>query len=85
MTQSKSKRFPLLSAHSGFTDDSVMTIAVAEALMPELMKKQRRMSSSTAWLFDDLETTRKIARWIAEVTHNHPEGIKGAEAVALAR
>jgi len=32
----------------------------------------------------DIETTRKIARWTAEVTHNHPEGIKGAEAIASA-
>ena len=29
----KAKEFPLFSKHSEFTDDSVMTIAVAEALM----------------------------------------------------
>ena len=40
--------------------------------------------SSVGWMFDDLETTRKMARISAEVTHNHPEGIKGAEAVASA-
>ena len=40
--------------------------------------------SSVAWLFDDLETVRKMARLSAEVTHNHPEGIKGAEATAAA-
>ena len=28
--------------------------------------------------------TREVARWTAEVTHNHPEGIKGAEATASA-
>ena len=36
------------------------------------------------WLFDTLEETRKYARLSAEVTHNHPEGIKGAEAAASA-
>ena len=40
--------------------------------------------SSAAWLFDDLETVRKMARLSAEVTHNHPEGIKGAESTAAA-
>ena len=38
--------------------------------------------SSVGWLFDTLEKTREVARWSAEVTHNHPEGIKGAESVA---
>ena len=38
--------------------------------------------SSVGWLFDSLERTREVARWSAEVTHNHPEGIKGAEAIA---
>lgn len=40
--------------------------------------------SATGWLFNDLETTRHMARLTAEVTHNHPEGIKGAEATASA-
>jgi ADP-ribosylglycohydrolase len=40
--------------------------------------------SAVGWLYDDLETARKIARWTAEVTHNHPEGVKGAEAIAAA-
>ena len=40
--------------------------------------------SSVAWLFDDLDTVRKMARLSAEVTHNHPEGIKGAESTAAA-
>lgn len=38
--------------------------------------------SSVGWLFSSLERTREVARWSAEVTHNHPEGIKGAESVA---
>ena len=38
--------------------------------------------SAVGWLYDSLERTREVARWTAEVTHNHPEGIKGAESVA---
>ena len=38
--------------------------------------------SSAGWLFETLERTREVARWTAEVSHNHPEGIKGAESVA---
>lgn len=38
--------------------------------------------SSVGWLFDSMERTRQVARWSAEITHNHPEGIKGAEAEA---
>jgi ADP-ribosylglycohydrolase len=40
--------------------------------------------SSAGWLYDTLEKTRHMARLTAEVTHNHPEGIKGAEAAASA-
>jgi ADP-ribosylglycohydrolase len=38
--------------------------------------------SSVGWLFETLERTREVARWSAEVTHNHPEGVKGAESTA---
>ena len=34
------------------------------------------------WLYDSLERTREGARWTAEVSHNHPEGVKGAESTA---
>ena len=40
--------------------------------------------SSVAWLFNDIDTVRCMARLSAEVSHNHPEGIKGAEATASA-
>ena len=40
--------------------------------------------SSAGWLYDSLEETRQVARWTAEVTHNHPEGVKGAESTAAA-
>ena len=127
----KTKEFPLFCAESEFTDDTVMTIAVAEAfldmqlaeddavtrdrLVHYLQKWGRKYPhagygirfsrwlrdkdpipygsfgngsamrvSSVGWLFDDLTTVRKMARLSAEVTHDHPEGIKGAEAVACA-
>ncbi|MBE5826714.1 MAG: ADP-ribosylglycohydrolase family protein [Butyrivibrio sp.] len=40
--------------------------------------------SSVGWAFDSLERTTEVARWSAEVSHDHPEGIKGAESVASA-
>ena len=40
--------------------------------------------SSVGWLYNDLETVRRMARLSADVTHNPPEGIKGAEATASA-
>ena len=127
----KTKDFPLFSAESRFTDDSVLSVAVAEALLsvgkdadddavhqaviqamrswgrkyPEagyggrfrrwLFSSESKPKpywsfgngsamrvSSAGWLYGSLEETRRIARLTAEVTHNHPEGIKGAEATA---
>ena len=40
--------------------------------------------SAVGWLYDNLERTLEVAKATAEVTHNHPEGIKGAEATASA-
>ena len=125
----KSKDFPLFSGTSYFTDDTVMTMAVAEAFLDaprdedEIRRRLVRSMqdwghrfpgagygirfcrwlrssdpqpynsfgngsamrvSSVAWLFDNLETVRRMARLSADVTHNHPEGIKGAEATAAA-
>lgn len=40
--------------------------------------------SPTAYAVDTLEDVERLARWSAEVTHNHPEGVKGAQAVAAA-
>lgn len=127
----KSREFKLFTRESDFTDDTVMTTAVAEALMdagPDADEKTikgaviRSMKkwgkkypyagygarfihwvltddpepygsygngsgmrvSSVGWLYDSLERTREVARWTAEVSHNHPEGIKGAESVAAA-
>ena len=120
--------FPLLSRYSRPTDDSIMTLAVARALMetwgqPDdairaaLVREMRdfgarypnggyggRFSdwlaaddpqpygsfgngsamrvSPVGWLCGTMEDTLHLARLTAEVTHNHPEGIKGAQAIA---
>ena len=126
----KTKDFPLFAKGSQFTDDSVMTIAVAEALISSYGKGDDEIKAAlidsmqkwghryphagygvmfikwlitkdpqpygsfgngsamrvaaAGWLYDDIDTTRHIAALTAEVTHNHPEGIKGAEATASA-
>ena len=125
----KTKEFPLFSEKSRFTDDTVMTVAVAEALlcvprdydsigaaviysMQNWGRKYPRAGyggkfrewlkakepkpygsfgngsamrvSAVGWLYDTTELTRNVARLTAKVTHNHPEGIKGAESVASA-
>ena len=38
--------------------------------------------SPVGWLYDTLEETLRAAELTAEVSHNHPEGIKGAQAAA---
>jgi ADP-ribosylglycohydrolase len=126
----KTKDFPLFSTKSQFTDDTVMTVAVAEALLntmgqpdklikAELVRSMQRWGrkyphagyggrfrhwltaqnpkpygsygngsamrvSAAGWLYTTIKDTRHAARLTAEVTHNHPEGIKGAEATASA-
>ena len=125
----KSKDFPLLSEKSHFTDDTVMTAAVAVGLidgkgLPErtFCAVQHEMRfwgreyphagyggmfrrwlcaehpqpygsfgngsamrvAAAGWLFDTLDKTLEMAKVTAEVTHNHPEGIKGAQATAAA-
>ena len=40
--------------------------------------------SPVAWIYDTEEEVLSEAKRSAEVTHNHPEGIKGAQAIALA-
>lgn len=40
--------------------------------------------SAVGWSFDTLDETLQYARISAEISHNHPEGIKGAQAVAAA-
>ena len=130
-TSNKKKDFPLFSPYCEPTDDSVMTIAVAEVLLDlngdeeeeaikaRFIKSMKEWGhlyphagyggrfigwlsspvsepynsfgngsamrvSPCGWLYDDMDETRRMARLSAEVTHNHPEGIKGAESTAAA-
>lgn len=115
----KKKGFPLFSQASEFTDDTVLTVAIADSLLSgksyaAALKQWGRkypnagyganfyqwlMSrcsvaynswgngsamrvSPIGWGFDSLDQTLAEAQKSAEVTHNHPEGIKGAQAVA---
>jgi ADP-ribosylglycohydrolase/uncharacterized protein (DUF1810 family) len=41
-------------------------------------------ASALGWFFDTLEETERVAAISAASTHNHPEGIKGAQATAAA-
>ena len=117
--------FPLWKDTSTFSDDSVMTLAVAKWLvedathnsdylilhMQELGRKYRDRgygSNFGAWLDSDNpkpynswgngsamrvspvgivseleDTTLALAEITANVSHNHPEGVKGAQAIAF--
>ena len=50
-----------------------MTITVAEALLDARDQENENNEAAVKKLF-----TRRAAAWTAEVTHNHPEGVKGA-------
>lgn len=112
---------PLLAADAFFTDDTVLTVAVADALIgghpPVAAFKDwgRRYANSgwggrfRQWLFSDetapygsfgngaamrvspagllgrtLDEALDLARRVTEVTHDHPEGLKGAAATTHA-
>ena len=126
----KAKDFPLFSRRSDFTDDTVMTLAVAKALLSSrgqddtavkaaLVREMQQLGraypdrgygthfggwlyeddpqpyqsygngsamrvSPAAWLAKNMAETLHLARLTAEVTHDHPDGIKGAQATAAA-
>ena len=130
----KTKDFELFKPTCSFTDDTVMTIAVAKALLvtkektagmdelflkKELIKQMQKYGrqypyagygemfrswltlenpqpynsfgngsamrvSPCGYIAVTLEEALELARISAEVTHNHPEGIKGAQATAAA-
>jgi ADP-ribosylglycohydrolase len=97
----KTARFPLFSAGSRFTDDTVLTVAIADAILNKyeygvaLKHWGRRYPDAGYggkfyhWLFSpDAQAYNSwgngaAMRVSAAVTHNHPEGIKGAQATAL--
>lgn len=111
--------FPLFVNDSEFTDDTVLTVALADSILSNLnyniklseyyhlyphcsygsrfhlwaaRKEQQPYNSwgngsamrvsPVGWAYNDLETVLLKAKESAEVTHNHPEGIKGAQATA---
>jgi ADP-ribosylglycohydrolase len=120
----KSTDFQLFYGRSRFTDDSVMTLAVAKWLLEDeahtlhylvycMQELGRRYSFAgyggrfVGWLFQDnpqpydswgngsgmrvspvglyaktLDEALALAAVTASVSHNHPEGVKGAQAIA---
>ena len=125
----RAKDFELFTPECMVTDDSIMTLAVAEALMrsaPDFtdLGKQAVLCMQEVgrpypgcgyggnfmhWMYTDhprpynsfgngaamrvstcalaartLEEAKAFSKAVTEVTHNHPEGIKGAEAIAVA-
>ena len=115
----KPKDFPLFVPDSTFTDDTVLTVAVANAIREgmdfatSIRRWGRRYPyvgygswfrdwlfredagpynsfgngsamrvAAIGWAFDDLDVVLREAASSASVTHNHVEGIKGAQAVA---
>jgi ADP-ribosylglycohydrolase len=117
----KTKDFPLFQPRCRYTDDSVLTIAVAKAILDgsdyfatvrEIAQKYPDAGyggSFISWIFSEyhqpynswgngsamrvspvgfafnsIERVMEEAGKSAEITHNHPEGIKGARATALA-
>lgn len=117
----KTTRFPLFGETSTFTDDSVLTVALADCILTgaDFIDKlqeyyklypnagyggsfiQWASSSSrqpyNSWgngsamrvspigfAYDSIEAVLDRAKKSAEVTHNHEEGIKGAQATAAA-
>lgn len=126
----KTKDFYLFTPKSKFTDDTVMTLAIAKWLCEDKTSKEVLIKnvkyfgneyidagygrmflnwlsqespesygswgngsamrvSPCAWVADSLEEAQKLAELSAVITHDHPEGIKGAlatsDAIYLAR
>ena len=125
----RSKQFDFLTYKCFPTDDSIMSLAVARAILiskpdySDLSKNTVECMQSIGrnypncgygggfyrWMFSDnpqpynsylngaamrvsaagfaagsLEEAERLSKLVTEVTHNHPEGIKGAEATAVA-
>lgn len=115
----KTTDFPFKNDDCQFTDDSVLTIAIADAILSKKSYTSKIIEyakdypgrgyggsfscwigkggkapygsygngsamrvSPVAWAFDDLKKVEYQAYESASVTHDHPEGIKGAQAVA---
>ena len=122
-SRQKKYDFPLFSDSSNITDDSILTIAVADAILlkrnyqDSIQEYSRKYPnpmggygarfhqwvysndpkpynsfgngsamrvSAVGWAFNNVEDVLFEAELSAATTHNHPEGIKGAQATALA-
>lgn len=125
----RSKQFEFFNDRCRVTDDSVMTLAIAKALL-ESKEDYSDLSENAvkcmqylgryypncgyggrfkSWLYSDdpqpyysygngaamrvspcgfasenIEEAKQLSKAVTKVTHNHPEGLKGAEAVAVA-
>lgn len=110
---------PLFARNSRFTDDTVLTIAVADYILNsrDLVETLKAYAntypkagygksfkrwafgdselpynsfgngaamrvSPVAYAYESLDEVLRQAKFTASVTHNHPEGIKGAQAIA---
>jgi ADP-ribosylglycohydrolase len=117
----KTTDFAIFTANSTFTDDTVLTVAVADCILhnkdyastfkgyalkypyagfggtfsqwakSDSLEPYNSFGNGSAmrvspigFAFDTMEEVLAEAKRSAEVTHNHPEGIKGAQAVAAA-
>ncbi|CAK9096563.1 unnamed protein product [Durusdinium trenchii] len=117
----KIKDFELFGPYNRFTDDTVLTVAVADSILHEAslvdtlheyfelypqagyggsfirwaMQRQRSPYNSwgngsamrvspVAYAYDSIESVLHHAKRTADVTHNHPEGVRGSQATALA-
>lgn len=125
----KSKDFELFTADCSPTDDSIMTLAIAKAILEcnanvdmlgeesvlwmqligirypdcgyggnfirwiysedpqpynSLGNGAAMRVSAVAWASRTLDECVRMSKAVTEVSHNHPEGIKGAEAIAVA-
>ena len=125
----RNKKFDLFTTHCFFTDDTVMTLAIAKAVMDskpdysDLGEKAVQCMREVGqpyptcgyggkfrrWMYESnpqpynsfgngaamrvsacgyaagsLEEGKRMSKAVTEVTHNHPEGIKGAEATTVA-
>lgn len=83
--------FELFDPESSFTDDSLMTIAVARWLFSSHPRPYHSWGNGSVMRVSPvglyartLSEALELARRSAEVTHDHPEGIKGAQAIAAA-
>ncbi len=117
----KTTEFPLFGRGCRFTDDTVLTVAVADSILSgepyedkiveyyrlypragygmnfQIWASSGSRTPYNSWgngsamrvspvgfAFDNLDLVMSEARKTAAMTHNHPEGIKGAQAVAAA-